>query len=65
MTTDYTTETDLTARQSDFAVFLPALSTFHALFVGRQRRGLEPLDENKKGSGEPISHQSNSILHMV
>ena len=22
--------------------------------MGRQRRGLEPLDENKKGSGEPI-----------
>ena len=65
---DYTTETDLTARQSDYAVFLPALSTFYALFVGRQRRGLEPLDENKKGSGEPYiplqripSHLTNGV----
>jgi hypothetical protein len=28
--------TDLTATQDDYAVFLPALSTFYALFVGRQ-----------------------------
>ena len=30
--------TNLTAEQSDYAKFLPALSTFYALFVGRQRR---------------------------
>ena len=66
--TDYTTETDLTARQSDYAIFLPALSTFYALFVGRQRRGLEPLDETRKGSGEPYiplnripSHLTNGV----
>ena len=51
--TDYTNELDLTARQSDYAIFLPALSTFYALFVGRQRRGLEPFNEEKKGSGTP------------
>jgi len=45
--------TNLTANQSDYAVFLPALSTFYALFVGRQRRGLLPFDENLKGSGTP------------
>jgi hypothetical protein len=65
MTTDYTTETDLTARQSDFAVFLPALSTFYALFVGRQRRGLEPLDENKKGSGEPYIPLNRIPSHLT
>ena len=32
--------TNLTAAQKDYAIFLPALSTFYALFVGRQRRGL-------------------------
>ena len=45
--------TNLTANQSDYAVFLPALSTFYALFVGRQRRGLLPYDENLKASGTP------------
>ena len=33
--------TDLTTSQDDYAIFLPALSTFYALFVGRQRRGLD------------------------
>lgn len=28
---------DLTAKQSDYAVFLPALSSFYATFVGKQR----------------------------
>ena len=30
-------ETNLTAQQSDYAVFLPALSSFYATFVGKQR----------------------------
>ena len=34
--------TNLTEQQNDYALFLPALSTFYALFVGRQRRGLLP-----------------------
>ena len=63
--TDYTTETDLTARQSDYAVFLPALSTFYALFVGRQRRGLEPLDETRKGSGEPYIPLNRIPSHLT
>ena len=32
---------DLTVEQKDYAQFLPALSTFYALFIGRQRRGLQ------------------------
>ena len=31
-------ENNLTQQQKDYAIFLPALSTFYALFVGRQRR---------------------------
>ena len=57
--------TDLTSTQDDFAVFLPALSTFYALFVGRQRRGLEPLDENKKGSGEPYIPLKRIPSHLT
>tara|TARA_A100000164_G_scaffold380777_1_gene429512 strand:- start:1353 stop:2867 length:1515 start_codon:yes stop_codon:yes gene_type:complete len=63
--TDYTNETDLTTRQDDYAIFLPALSTFYALFVGRQRRGLEPLDENKKGSGEPYIPLNRIPSHLT
>ena len=48
-----TLPTNLTDQQNDYAVFLPALSTFYALFVGRQRRGLEPYNEERKGSGTP------------
>ena len=46
-----TLPTNLTELQSDYAVFLPALSTFYALFVGRQRRGLLEYNETLKGSG--------------
>ena len=63
--TDYTNELDLTARQSDYAIFLPALSTFYALFVGRQRRGLEPLDETRKGSGEPYIPLNRIPSHLT
>jgi hypothetical protein len=31
------TQDDLTAKQSDYAVFLPAISGFYATFVGKQR----------------------------
>jgi len=37
---------DLTSEQKDYALFLPALSTFYALFVGRQRRH-EYIDYNR------------------
>ena len=57
--------TNLTDRQDDFAIFLPALSTFYALFVGRQRRGLEPFDENKKGSGTPYIDLNRIPSHLT
>ena len=31
------TQDNLTAKQNDYAVFLPAISGFYATFVGRQR----------------------------
>lgn len=56
-------ETNLTAQQSDYAIFLPALSTFYALFVGRQRRGLIENDPyislNRVPSG--LKHGVESI----
>jgi hypothetical protein len=33
------TQDNLTAKQSDYALFLPALSGFYAIFVGKQRGG--------------------------
>jgi hypothetical protein len=30
---------NLTAKQNDYAVFLPAISGFYATFVGKQRAG--------------------------
>lgn len=57
--------TNLTTRQEDFAIFLPALSTFYALFIGRQRRGLEPYDENRKGSGTPYIDLNRIPSHMT
>ena len=32
------TQDNLTAKQNDYAVFLPAISGFYATFVGKQRR---------------------------
>ena len=57
--------TNLTERQEDFAIFLPALSTFYALFIGRQRRGLEPYDENRKGSGTPYIDLNRIPSHLT
>ena len=30
---------DLTTRQKDYAIFLPALSSFYATYIGKQRYG--------------------------
>jgi hypothetical protein len=35
--TDPIVQDNLTAKQSDYAVFLPAISGFYATFVGKQR----------------------------
>jgi hypothetical protein len=31
---------NLTAKQSDYAVFLPAISSFYAGYIGRERHGV-------------------------
>ena len=36
-TSDIPMNTDLTAAQSDYAIYLPAISSFYSTFVGRQR----------------------------
>jgi hypothetical protein len=59
-----TLPTNLTELQSDYAVFLPALSTFYALFIGRQRRGLQPYDENVKASGVPYIPLDRIPAHL-
>ena len=56
---------DLTATQNDYAVFLPALSTFYALFIGRQRRGLEPFNEDRKASGTPYIDLNRVPAHLT
>ena len=35
---------DLTAKQNDYAVFLPALSSFYATFIGKQRVANDYVD---------------------
>ena len=35
--TEPVVQDDLTAKQNDYAVFLPAISGFYATFVGKQR----------------------------
>ena len=50
--------TNLTEQQKDYAIFLPALSTFYALFVGRQRRH-EYIDYNRVPSS--LQHGVESI----
>ena len=34
---------DLTSKQSDYAIFLPAISGFYATFVGKQRDPINAL----------------------
>jgi hypothetical protein len=36
------TQDNLTAKQNDYAVFLPAISGFYATFVGKQRDTANP-----------------------
>jgi hypothetical protein len=54
-------ETNLTEQQKDYAIFLPALSTFYALFVGRQRRH-EYIDYNRVPSFLPHGVESINWL---
>ena len=34
------TQDNLTSKQSDYAIFLPAISSFYANYVGRQRHSV-------------------------
>ena len=41
---DKITQDNLTAKQNDYAVFLPAISGFYATFIGKQRSGTNYVD---------------------
>jgi len=34
---------DLTAKQNDYAIFLPALSSFYGTFIGKQKKWLTTM----------------------
>ena len=38
---------DLTAEQKDYAIFLPALSSFYSTFIGKQRFGKDYVDPSR------------------
>jgi hypothetical protein len=51
---------DLTAKQSDFALFLPALSTFYATYIGKQRDPTGPyVEPARMPAGIPDMEQLN------
>ena len=52
------TQDNLTAKQNDYAVFLPALSGFYAIFVGKQRGG-QYVDQARMPTGIQDMEQLN------
>ena len=52
------TQDDLTAKQNDYAVFLPAISSFYANYVGRQRTE-NYIDAARMPAGIPDMEQLN------
>ena len=52
------TQDNLTAKQNDYAVFLPAISGFYATFVGKQRQG-PYVDPARMPAGIPDMEQMN------
>lgn len=56
--TDAVTQDNLTAKQQDYAVFLPAISGFYATFVGKQRNELY-VDPARFPSGLTDMEQMN------
>jgi hypothetical protein len=52
------TQDDLTAKQNDYAVFLPAISSFYANYVGRQRTE-NYIDATRMPAGIPDMEQLN------
>jgi hypothetical protein len=67
------TQDDLTAKQLDYAVFLPAISGFYATFVGKQRdpangsyvdparfpRGLTDMEQMKQDKKDLLAQETN------
>ena len=49
---------DLTAAQGDYAIFLPAISSFYAAYVGRQRSGVY-VEQSRMPAGIPDMEQLN------
>ena len=54
--------TNLTEQQSDFAVFLPAISGFFATFIGKQRHE-EYVDNNRSPKHFPNNVESMNWLN--
>jgi len=52
------TQDDLTARQQDSAIFLPAVSSFYANYIGRQRYGVY-VEPGRMPAGIPDMEQLN------
>ena len=50
---------NLTAKQSDYAVFLPAISGFYATFVGKQRVNNDYVDPARFPQGLTDMEQMN------
>ena len=49
---------DLTAAQGDYAIFLPAISSFYAAYIGRQRSGVY-VEQSRMPAGIPDMEQLN------
>ena len=60
-TLDQMTQDNLTAKQNDYAVFLPAISGFYATFVGKQRDPINGpyVDPARMPAGIPDMEQMN------
>ena len=52
------TQDNLTAKQNDYAVFLPAISSFYGAYVGRQRTA-EYVEKSRMPQGIPDMEQLN------
>ena len=50
---------DLTSKQNDYAVFLPAISGFYATFIGKQRVNNDYVDPARMPQGIPHMEQLN------
>ena len=50
---------DLTSKQKDYAIFLPAISGFYATFVGKQRVNNDYVDPARFPQGMTSMEQMN------